>query len=415
MLLGLLLAVAAGVGVARAQTVSPFTAFLALRGNAGFASHDSAYAGASGSPLWDDSGNFRLIFDDALDPHRQAEIHNDLGFAAGDVLAATNRIAPTLFAGAPASGPDDRRRLFDLTHDFARTDRSLAYDRLDRLNLRWSDAWGSVTVGRTAITWGNGLVFNVQDLFNPFDPRDIARNYKTGDDLALVETHAGANTWQFLVVPRRNPVTGDIAGSQSSFAVHGHIPVGGTEWTVLAASHYHEWLAGAGRVVTVGGAVWRSDVLLTRLENGGTAFAAVTNMDYSWTWFGRNCYGLVEAYFNSLGASDPTRAFSKPELAARLARGELFTLGRSYLATSLEVELHPLLHGAVSTILDLQGPSAVVQPRLVWDARRDLQVTLGAELNAGAPGTEYGGPVDPATGRRLRSPQTLFLWLEAWF
>ena len=402
--------------IATARGAEPaFTGQLTLRGSSGWATADSAYRDGNDNPLWDDSGNLRLVFTDSWAPDWRIEIHNDLGFAQGDVQSAAGSIAPLTFAGAPAGAPDDSRRPMRLTRVFDRTGRGFGYDRLDRLNLRWTPDWGSVTIGRAAVTWGNGLIFNVQDLFNPFDPRDVERNYKTGDDLLLVETRAGPNTWQFLAVPRRDPATGRVSPDQSSFAVHGQIPGGGADWTVLAASHYHEWVAGAGRVVTVGSAVWRSDILLTRLEGGGTALAAVTNVDYSWNWAGRNCYGLVEAYYNSLGASDPRGALQDPDLDRRLARGELFTLGRAYVAGSLQVELHPLLHATASAIVDLQGPSAVLQPRLVWDVRRNLQLTVGAQLGAGARGTEFGGPADPETGLLLQPPQTLFLWLDAWF
>lgn len=394
---------------------SPVTGQLTLRGSAGYAPADSVYRTGRDNPLVDDSGNLRLMLVQPWASDWQLEIHNDLGFAQGDKLAAAAALPPAGFNDVAPAGPDDQRRLLDLTHYFDRGARSYAYDRLDRLNLRWTPDWGRVTVGRAAVTWGNGLIFNVQDLFNPFDPRDVERAYKTGDDLALVEARAGSDTWQFLAVPRRNPATGRIAGAQSSFAVHGEIPVGDTDWTVLAASHYHEWLAGAGRVVNVGGAVWRSDLLLTRLANGRAALAAVSNLDYSWTWAGRNCYGLVEGYCNSLGSATPRQAFQNPELDQRLARGELFTLGRAYVAGSLQVEFHPLLHGTASAIIDLQGPSVVFQPRLVWDVRSDLRLTLGAQLGAGGRGTEFGGPVDPTTGLGLTPPQTLFLWLDAWF
>lgn len=406
----------AAVAVAAPGAEPSLTAQLTLRGNAGVVPGASAYHAGQSNPLLDSSGNFRLMMDDYLSPQWRLQIHNDLGFAEGDLRQAANVSGlPLTFLPADAVGPSDQRRLFDLARVFDRTSRGFAYDRIDRLNLQWTPDWGSVTIGRAAVTWGDGLIFNVEDIFNPFDPLDVERNYKTGDDLLLVETRAGRNTWQFLTVPRRDPTTGDVMERDSSFAIHGRIPVGGTDWTVLAARHYGEWLVGGGRVVNVGGAVWRTDLLVTRLKNGGTAFAAVSNMDYSWTWLGRNCYGFVEGYFNSLGGSTPQRALRNPELVARLERGELFTLGRAYVDGSLQVEFNPLLHGTISTIVDLEGPSVVVLPRLVWNARTDLQVTLGAELGAGAPGTEFGGPFNPAGGPPLRPPQTLFLWVDAWF
>ena len=43
--------------------------------------------------------------------------------------------------------------------------------------------WGVVCVGRQAVTWGNGLIFNPMDLFNPFSPVDIERDYKDFNEI----------------------------------------------------------------------------------------------------------------------------------------------------------------------------------------------------------------------------------------
>ena len=70
----------------------------------------------------------------------------------------------TLFVGAPLN---DDRRLMDLTHTITDKDSYTLVQRLDRLNLTFKPNWGMVRLGRQAITWGNGLIFNPMDLFNP--------------------------------------------------------------------------------------------------------------------------------------------------------------------------------------------------------------------------------------------------------
>jgi len=49
------------------------------------------------------------------------------------------------------------------------------------------------------------------DLFNPFAPTDVERDYKVGDD--MVTTQFGINgmgDFQFLYVPRRDPMNEDL-------------------------------------------------------------------------------------------------------------------------------------------------------------------------------------------------------------
>lgn len=389
-----------------------FSGRLSVFGSYGHAGDGSYLQSIAGSDLLDQAADLRLMFDTQLAKDLTLQLHYDLAESGGDTRGAGSAFA--FLPGDPA-GPNDDHRLFNLSHELSRGPRSLVYHRLDRLALHWKSDWGSVTVGRTAVTWGNGLVFNVQDLFNPFDPRDIIRDYKNGDDLMLVETTAGGTDWQFLAVPRRDPSTGRFSAPHSSLAAHFRFNHSDVEWTGFAGVHYDEPVAGFGRVATVGGAIWRSDVLFSRRTDGSLAFSALTNVDYSWEWFGKNCYGLVEAHYNSLGHSDPWDALQDPDLAARLSRGEIFTLGPAYLAGTVQVEFHPLLNGAVTTLVDLAGPSVNLQPRLVWDVRQDLQLILGAQLSLGARGTEYGGIVDPASGLEYQSPATVFLWLRAWF
>ncbi len=76
----------------------------------------------------------------------------------------------TLFFGASLK---DDRRFMDLTHTIKEEDRYILVQRLDRLNFTFNSNLGSVRIGRQAITWGNGLIFNPMDLFNPFPPADI--------------------------------------------------------------------------------------------------------------------------------------------------------------------------------------------------------------------------------------------------
>ena len=80
--------------------------------------------------------------------------------------------------------------------------------RLDRLSLGYTSESLVMRLGRQAVTWGNGLVFYPMDIFNPFNPVAIDKDYKTGDDMLYGQwtTYQG-NDWQMILLPRR-----DVAG-----------------------------------------------------------------------------------------------------------------------------------------------------------------------------------------------------------
>ena len=78
---------------------------------------------------------------------------------------------------------DRDRRLMNLSNVISESDGSITAHRLDRLYFDYANDRAFFRVGRQAISWGNGLIYNPMDLFNPFDPAAIDREYKTGDDM----------------------------------------------------------------------------------------------------------------------------------------------------------------------------------------------------------------------------------------
>ncbi len=346
------------------------------------------------------------------------EIHYEALYLAGETQK--NRgLFRKRYPGFPGAGPvDDDRRLFDLTHTLHEEDDSLLYHRLDRLSYtRFSD-WGTLTLGRQALTWGNGMVFNPMDLFNPFAPTDFNRDYKMGDDMALVQFPTGDMAeLQLLAVPRRNPENREIETDESSVAGKFHFAKGVSEFDLMAAHHYGETVIGAGARGYLKNAAWRMDGVWTFLDKEADEegfFAFTANIDYSWNLLDKNFYGLLEYCHNGLGEEEIEDAYEQTALVERLARGEIHTLGRNYLSGQIQMEAHPLVNLYLLAISELQGPSAVLQPRMVWDAAQSLRCILGATLYAGETGTEYGGfPVKDAD-LVIKPADTAFVWIT-WF
>jgi hypothetical protein len=294
--------------------------------------------------------------------------------------------------------PDDRRRLFDLTHVITDRDRRAMVHRLDRLSIGHGGARQTLRFGRQAVSWGNGLVFQPLDFVNPFSPIAIDKDYKTGDDMLYGQWLVGEkDDLQAILLPRRDPATHRVESSQSTYGVKFRVRLAGVDVDLLAARHFSENLAGVGVVKSIGGAVWRLDASFTDLENGDSATSLVTNLDYSWMWGGKNAYGYIEYFRNGVGETDRSLyAAPSAELSARIARGELFTLARDYAALGLQVELTPLFNLHTNLIANLNDGSKYLQLRGVYDWQQDVQLMAGLNLPSGSRGTEYGGV--PVTG-----------------
>lgn len=326
---------------------------------------------------------------------------------------------PGAFAAAGRGVPNDKQRLFDLTHVFKETDDAYALQRLDRLWLGRTSEATTVRFGRQAITWGNGLIYTPMDIFNPFDPVAVDKEYKPGDDMLygqqLLEK---GDDVQGVMVFRRNVRTGKVAADKSALAFKYHGFAGEGEFDALAAQNFGDTIAAFGGNHPWGEAIWRADGVLTWADDD-LVLQAVTNLTYSWTWMGRNVSGIVEYFYNGFGqkGGDYSRAAleANPALLERLARGELFTLSRHYLAASATVEVTPLLLATPTAFVNLSDGSALLQLVVQDDLHQDLVLLAALNLPVGPDNTEYGGIETDQPGVYLSSGPGIFLQIAAYF
>ena len=396
------------------------------RGGISWADEESFFQLVDTGPFYDGYAEARLKGKLYFGEWGYFEVHHETILSGGDTRRTLHELlhlCPYLFTtGFIIPGPlNDDRRLMDLTWTMHEDSQYILYHRFDRLSLTLLPKWGAVTIGRQAVTWGNGLVFNPMDLFNPFAPTDIERDYKVGDDMISAQINLGTTgDVHFLYVPRRNPRRDTVQWNHSSLAGKFHTTWGTTEFDIMVAKHYEDAVFGIGSTGYLGGAAWRIDGIWTILNDTRGKdyyFSLVANMDYSWVWFSKNFYGFVEFFYSGIGEDNYSypEALLDQDIVERLARGELFTLGKTYLSGHLRVELHPLFNAYLTVINNLADPSGAVQPYIVWDVLQDVQVTLGGNIYYGRKGTEYGGIRIPFTPFLVRGNDSVFLWMTYYF
>ena len=350
------------------------------------------------------------------------DTHYEIIFSGGDTRKKQKELeklpAGSVIENYLSGEVEDDRRLMDLTKTLEDHDDHILYHRLDRLSLTVQQRRFVVRLGRQAVTWGSGFLFNPMDLFNPFAPTDIEREYKIGDDMAQVQMSFGeSGDAQFLYVPRRDPSTGKVEGSQDSLAGKIHFAKGTTEFDIMAAKHFEEQVLGAGCLGYLGDAAWRLNATWTfpdEKSDESNFLSLVANTDYSWIWWNKNFYGFVEAFYNGLGDDNYSESIMDNGVMERLGRGELFTLGRYYLGGHIRMELHPLVNIFFTVINNMEDPSGILQPRLTWDITQDLQLTCGGNICYGGRGTEYGGFKIPSTDILIKTPDSFYMWI-AWY
>jgi hypothetical protein len=376
----------------------------------------SVFEKLDAGPPWGHETELRIMADVRVTERITFQLHNEIFYQGGP---ARRRLFD-LASGADAATildtdrlMDDRRRLFDLTWTLDRTAERLVVNRFDRFSASARLGATSVKVGRQVVTWGNGMLFNPFDLFSPFSPVEIEREYKRGEDGASWKIDAGERLGTVDVVSmfRRDEATGEADMRHASIGVKHHRLMNGGQWeiTSLALEHWGDLVLGGGGVARLGDVVGRSEWTYTSLADGGSAWAGVANLDFAWIWGGLNSYAGIEYHYSGFGESG--KADADPAIARalreRFARGELFVRGRHYLDGRFDIEVHPLVRVAVTAVTNAADGSGTLQPAIVWDATSRMQFRIVRTWMWGSRDTEFGGARDEATGLTDRMPNRI--------
>lgn len=387
-----------------------------VKGRALFATHpdNSILRDALGEMSADGESDLRLNL--AVDRGRiSAALDYQALVAVGD--------SRSLATGAALPGaqflpvPDDRRRLMDLSRSLTSDDDLALLHRVDRAWLGYSGDTVVVRVGRQALTWGGGLFFSPLDIVNPFDPAFIDTEYKIGDDMLFAQLQRkNGDDVQFAYVARRDPADGRLTDREATAAVKYHRVAGDSEFDLLIAKNYGRTTAGVSLNRSLGGAIWRADIIVSDADEWTLEF--LTNLSYSWMWAGKNVSGALEYYYNGFGQKDgryDTAALNgNPELLGRLTRSETFSLGQNYLAGGVTVELTPLWSVTPNLLANLDDPSALLQLVARGSLGDNLTFLAALNLNIGPDGSEYGGLPTPLPGQFLSRSAGFFAQL-AWY
>ena len=258
-------------------------------------------------------------------------VHHQLIYRHGDLLG----LGGTEDDSINSLPRGDDARAFDLSWSLDSGDSHALWHRIDRLSVGWSNRQWRVRVGRQALSWGNGLMFQLVDVLNPFSPVAVDTEFKPGDDMILVEHRfASGQELQAIGVARRG-AGGSVQASSGSYGLRWHTPIGESDLEIFAMRHYEDSTMGLGFAQPVGELLFRGDLVVTRTEAGAHRFSAVVNSDATFVWGGTLVNLWVEYFHNGFGEDEPRLDNLRQGLAERLGRGELTSYGKHYLGVSL--------------------------------------------------------------------------------
>jgi hypothetical protein len=381
---------------------------------------DSLFRDHVDSPMIDNDGDLRLLFGWRKDKISLAADYQLIALQ-GDRISLSNSLPVSVTTTPPVA--TDKRRFFDLTESISKDNNTVAVQRLDRLYIEYAGTNAVARIGRQAISWGNGLIYTPMDFVNPFDPSTVDKEYKTGDDMLYGQylQHSG-NDLQAVWVLRRD-INGNKTNNVNTIAAKYHGFAGNNEYDLLLARHYNDNVIGLGGLTDIGGAIWRADSTLTHTTNSQTnntkdIFSLVTNLSYSWQSWGHNVSGILEYFYNGFGQKNgnysPADLAGNSDLVKRILRGELFTLGRNYVATSAMIEMTPLWVLTPNVFINIDDSSFLTQLVSTYNLQQNWQLLAAISVPVGSKGTEYGGLESGTAGKYLSTDLNVLAQL-AWY
>ena len=266
----------------------------------------------------------------------------------------------------------------------------------DRLNLQLDLKSVRIVAGRQPITWGVSYFWPVMDLFAPFAPERVDRDYKPGVDAVRFTIPIGSYS-------EIDVVGGSLGSSPSRDWAAGtlaRIHAGRVDLGFMGGKFHGDTVAGGFFTSSLSGTGFRGE--LTWTHSGDPQDPARSRPKF---WRGtlgadRQLTPTVtltlELAWNGYGVADPSGYLSLIG-ADRVLRGEVTGLGRIYAGASTTWQFHPLWVFANTILVNGNDPSALWVPNFTWSTGNNSDVLLGAQVSIGsrpAPGpvprSEYG-------------------------
>jgi hypothetical protein len=275
----------------------------------------------------------------------------------------------------------------------------------ERLAVGVRGDWGQVTLGRQALGFGRSSFFTATDLLAPFGAFQVDQEWRAGVDAFDAELALGQHASAGVSVAAEPAL--------EYAAVLGRVEgyLGDVDGALLGGKRSEDWMLGFAGSAQFEGAAFSAELAYFGTDGRGIPDAqlgergilkAVAGAAYTFDVRGGLTW-LLEAHYNGFGLPDVREDASllfEPDWQARLARGDLQTLGQYALAASANLVVSEELTGfayVVVSPVDGSGAGALgathtLSERVSLDLNAFLPWGPGLDVTSGVPviGSEYG-------------------------
>jgi hypothetical protein len=269
-------------------------------------------------------------------------------------------------------------RYTPLAWDIESTADFLWVQEFDRLAATLSVGDLDFIFGRQAITWGTGRFWQPTDLFSPFGPLQVDREFKAGNDAARLALALNDFTQVEVVWAFGEDADPDRSAGAGKFKTL----VKDYDLSVLGGWVQTDVVAGGDFAGDLGstGIGLHGEVLFSHVEDPPDYLDFLVGLDYRFP--GKGPYLLGEYYYYGAGAANPEGLNQVLGDNRILSRGTLL-LGRHNLGLGASYEILPILTGMFNVLLNLTDPSAILNPVLEYSVADNAVATAGCTIPLG--------------------------------
>ncbi|HEU4934918.1 MAG TPA: hypothetical protein VFT39_00590 [Vicinamibacterales bacterium] len=263
---------------------------------------------------------------------------------------------------------------------------------IDRVNAQVHARRADLTIGRQAIGWGRGVMFTAVDLFAPFSPLEVDREWRSGVDAVRADVKLTERSSLDLV-----GAFGDTL-DRSAFAVRARGYAAIIDVEVVGGRRAEDLFGGVTSSAAVG------DV---EIHGEAAAFRVPSRVDHDVVWkaviggsyrfpIGSGIVAYAEYHYSGFGAAHPEAIallLTTPSFVERFVRGDMQILSKHAIGVTGSYEASPEFTYSGQWLHNPGDGSGIVAPALTYTFN-DAVSLLGTVY------VPYGQPPD---GRLLRS------------
>ncbi|HKW03500.1 MAG TPA: hypothetical protein VJN96_26985 [Vicinamibacterales bacterium] len=266
---------------------------------------------------------------------------------------------------------------------------------IDRANAQIHLRRANLTIGRQAIGWGRGVMFTSIDLFAPFSPLEVDREWRSGVDAARADIKLTDRSSLDLV-----GAFGDTM-DRSALAARARGYAGTVDVEVAGGRRGQDLFGGVTSSASIGDAEVHGEAAAFRIPSGmdhDVVWKVVAGGSYRFP-IGAGIFACAEYHYSGFGAERPEEIralLMTPSFVGRFVRGDTQILSRHAIGVTGSYEVSAEITYSGQWLHNPRDHSGIVAPAMTYtfnDAVSllgSVYVPYGRPPQGGVLHSEYG-------------------------